>query len=278
MIEETARHVALISASGHDDGRYTIAVLAKAFDLLDAIAEMREPTLTELSDATGQSRPTTLRILSNLVARGYAQRDRDGRYSLGVRLMQLGGQAAAGIDLRSLARPALEELHREVQETINLAIPSDHSIVYIDILESARDLRMTATVGMRDGYHSSALGKAILSRYPESMIATAVGPEPLSQKTDKTLQTLTALQAELVLVRERGYAVDDEENEPGARCLAAPVMDQHGVCVGAISISGPSTRITPQRVPTLAARVRDASAVISHRLGYSDSAVTRATR
>ena len=268
-MEHSAKHGASNGADGHDDGRYTIAVLAKAFDLLDAIATMRKPTLTELSDATGQSRSTTLRILSNLVARGYADRDRDGRYSLGVHLMQLGVQAAAGIDLRSLARPVLEGLHRELQETINLAIPSDHSIVYIDILESARDLRMAATVGMRDGFHSSALGKAILSRYPEAMVAAAVGPEPLPPKTDKTLQTLTALQAELARVRERGYAMDDEENEPGARCIAAPLMDQHGACVGAISVSGPSSRITPQRVPDLATRVRDASMAISRRLGYS---------
>jgi IclR family acetate operon transcriptional repressor len=208
-----------------DDGRYTIAVLVKAFDLLDAIADMREPTLTELSDATGQSRPTTLRILSNLVARGYADRDRDGRYRLGVKLLQLGGRAAAGIDLRTIARPVLDELHGELQETINLAIPSEQSIVYIDILESARDLRMAASVGMRDAFHSSALGKAILSRYPESMVASAVGPEPLTQKTGKTLQTLAALTTELQFVRKRGYAVDDEENEPGG---ALPRGARHG--------------------------------------------------
>lgn len=278
MVTRSTRRDEQVGADEHDDGRYTIAVLAKAFDLLDAIAEMRGSTLTELSDATGQSRPTTLRILSNLVARGYADRDRDGRYHLGVKLLQLGGQAAAGIDLRTIARPVLDELHRELQETINLAIPSDQSIVYIDILESARDLRMAASVGMRDAFHSSALGKAILSRYPEPMVATAVGSEPLPQKTGKTLQTLAALKAELLMVRERGYAVDDEENEPGARCLASPVMDQHGACVGAISVSGPSTRITPDRLPDLAVRVREASGAISRRLGYSDGVDVRASR
>jgi len=131
---------------------------------------------------------------------------------------------------------------------------------------------------MRDAFHSSALGKAILSRYPESMVESAVGSEPLPQKTGRTLQTLAALQAELPIVRERGYAVDDEENEPGARCLAAPVMDQHGACVGAISVSGPSTRITSERLPELAARVLAASGAISRRLGYSDGAEVRASR
>ena len=278
MVTRSKQRDEQIGGDGHEDSRYTIAVLAKAFDLLDAMAEMRGPTLTELSDATGQSRPTTLRILSNLVARGYADRDRDGRYRLGVKLLQLGGKAATGIDLRTIARPVLDDLHRELQETINLAIASDQSIVYIDILESARDLRMAASVGMRDAFHSSALGKAILSRYPEPMVATAVGSEPLPQKTGKTLQTLAALKAELLMVRERGYAVDDEENELGARCLAAPVMDQHGACVGAISVSGPSTRITPDRLPDLAVRVLEASGAISRRLGYSDGVDVRASR
>ena len=178
---------ATTAAQAPDGGRYTIAVLTKAFDLLDAIAELNTPTLSELSDATGQNRPTTLRILSNLVARGYAERDREGRYHLGVKLLQLGSRAAAGIDLRTLARPVLEALHSDLHETINLAIPSDQGIVYIDILESERDLRMAATVGMRDAFHSSALGKAMLSRFPESMIGSAVGPEPLPRKTGEDI-------------------------------------------------------------------------------------------
>jgi IclR family acetate operon transcriptional repressor len=250
------------------EARYTIAVLTKAFDLLDAIAELSAPILSELSDATGQNRPTTLRILSNLVARGYAERDREGRYRLSVKLLQLGSRAAAGIDLRTLARPVMEELHGDLQETINLAIPTDQGIVYIDILESERDLRMAAKVGMRDAFHSSALGKAMLSRFPESRVGVVVGPEPLPQKTGKTLLTIAALRRDVARVRELGYAIDDEENEPGSRCLAAPLIDQRGACIGAISVSGPSSRVTPDRLPGLGARIRDAADMISRRLGY----------
>jgi DNA-binding IclR family transcriptional regulator len=253
-----------------EDGRYTIAVLTKAFDLLDAIAEANGPTLTELSDATGQSRPTTLRILSNLVQRGYAERDREGRYRLGIRLLQLGSRAAAGIDLRTLARPVLEQLHADLRETVNLAIPADGGIVYIDIIESERDLRMAATVGMRDAFHSSALGKAMLSRFPDSAVGPAIGPDPLPRKTDRTLQRVADVMAEVDRVRQRGYAIDDEENEAGARCLAAPLLDRRGSCIGAISVSGPSTRITPERVPDLAERIREAANQISSRLGYQE--------
>jgi IclR family acetate operon transcriptional repressor len=149
-----------------------------------------------------------------------------------------------------------------------LAIPTATGIVYIDILESVRDLRMAATVGIRDAYHSSALGKAMLSRFPESTVDSAAGPEPFPQKTSKTLTTMDALRQDLARVRNLGYAVDDEENEPGARCLAAPIMDQRGECVGAISVSGPSSRLTPDRLPDLADRVPRAAAAISRRLGY----------
>ena len=171
----------------HGDGRDTIAVLAKAFELLDGLAARQEPTLTGLSDATGQSRPTTLRIRSILVARDHVARDRDGRYRLGVRLLQLAHQAAAGIDPRTLTHPVLD---------------------------------------------SSALGNASLSRYPELMVASVGGPEPFPRRTGRTHPTPAALAAEPCIVRERGDAVDDEENEPGARCLAAPVINQHGARVG----------------------------------------------
>jgi DNA-binding IclR family transcriptional regulator len=251
-----------------DDGRYAIAVLGKAFDLLDAISNLNAPTLSELSDATGQSRPTTLRLLSNLVARGFAERDREGRYHLGLKLLQLGGRAAADLDLRTVSRPIMEGLHAEVNETVNLAIPTAGGIVYIDILESERDLRMAATVGMRDAFHSSALGKAMLSRFPESTVNSAVGPEPFPQKTSKTLTTKDALRQDIARVRALGFAVDDEENEPGARCLAAPIIDQRRECVGAVSVSGPSSRITPERIPDLAERVLRAADAISRRLGY----------
>ena len=252
-----------------DDGRYTIAVLNKAFDLLDAIAESPALTLSELSDVVGQNRPTTLRILANLVAREYAERDREGRYHLGLKLLHLGGIAAAGIDLRRLARPILEGLHARLQETINLAVPVDGGIVYIDIMESAHDLRMAATVGMRDSYHSSALGKAMLSRFAEQDIVRAVGSEPFHRKTSRTHTTLSEVQADIAQVRKVGYAIDDEENEPGARCLASPILDRTGQCVAALSMSGPTSRITVARVPDLAGYVRKAAEEISARLGYA---------
>lgn len=249
-------------------GRYSIAVLGKAFDLLDALDSDGAPTLTELSARTAINKATALRILANLEERGFVERDEQGRYALGVRLLQLGARISAGLDLRTVARPVLQALHQEFDETINLAVPADGGLVYIDILQSAQGLRMTATVGMRDDYHSAALGKAILAQWPMAMVERSLPPDPLPRKAAHTLQTRDALLAELVKTRERGFAIDDEENEAGARCVAAPLFDHRGQCVGAISLAGPASRLTLERLEPLGERVRAAAASISARLGY----------
>jgi DNA-binding IclR family transcriptional regulator len=250
------------------DGRYTIAVLGKAMDLLDALDDDGAPTLTELSERTAIHKATALRILANLEERGYVERDGQGRYSLGVRLLQLGVRISTGRDLRTVARPVLQALHDEFDETINLAVPADGGLVYIDILQSAQGLRMTASVGMRDDYHSAALGKAIIAQWPLAAVERALPPDPLPRKTPRTLLTRDALFAELDKAREQGFAIDDEENETGARCVAAPLFDHRGQCVGAISIAGPASRLTPDCLAPLGERIRSAAEGISARLGY----------
>lgn len=249
-------------------GRYAIAVLGKTFDLLDALDDGGAATLTELSARTGINKATALRILANLEERGFVERDGGGQYRLGVRLLQLGARISSGLDLRTVARPVLQDLHRDVDETINLAVPADGGLVYIDILQSARGLQMTATVGMRDDYHSSALGKAMMARWTPAEVARVLPPDPLPRKTAHTIRTRQALEAVLAAARAQGFAIDDEENEAGARCVAAPLIDHRGQCIGAISLAGPASRLTLERIPFLAERVHAAAAAISARLGY----------
>jgi IclR family acetate operon transcriptional repressor len=208
-----------------------------------------------------------LRVLANLEDRGYVERDAHGQYRLGMRLLQLGARKSSGIDLRTIARPAMKMLHAEFDETVNLAVPGDDGIIYIDILQSQRGLRMAAMVGMRDDYHSSALGKAMLANWPESRVERMIGGS-LGRKTERTVATLDQLRQELAEVRRKGYAIDDEENEAGARCVGAPIFDHRGSCVGAISVSGSANRLTDERIVALAERVRAAANKISRTMGY----------
>ncbi len=250
-------------------GRYPIAVLAKALDLLDAL-EAHEPlTLTELSARAGVNKTTALRVLANLEERGYVEREvATGRYRLGYRLLQLGARKSRGLDLRTVARPILQRLQAEFDETVNLAVPDRDGIVYIDIVESARGLRMAATIGQRDDYHSSSLGKAIMAWWPASILEDFVRRHPLAPKTRRTVVEPEALASELARVRARGYAVDDEENELGARCVGAPVFDHRGSVVGAISMAGPASRLTPDRVAGLGSSVASAGRHVSALMGF----------
>ena len=253
-------------------GRYTIAVLTKALDLIDLLDAHESLTLTELSARSGINKVTALRILANLEGRGYVERDEaTGRYRLGVRLLQLGMRKTEGLDLRTVARPILKRLHADTDETVNLAIPGPDGIFYIDILESPLGLRMAATIGARDDYHATALGKAILANLPPAAQEETLRRQRLPKKTPRTIVEPGALARELDLVRKRGYAVDDEENETGARCVAAPIFDHRGRVVAAISVSGPASRLTADREAELAARVKATSQQISALMGYTET-------
>jgi len=255
--------------------RYAIGVLGKAFDLIDLLDVHETLTLTELSVRAGINKVTVLRIMANLEERRYVERDANGRYHLGVRLLQLGMRTFAGLDLRTVARPALKRLHAEVDETVNLGVPGSDGIIYIDILESAHGLRMAASVGKRDDYHSTAMGKAIMAQWPPALLETTLAARPLVAKTPSTVVDPGALRRMLARVRAEGFAIDDEENEASARCVGAPLFDHRGVCVGAISVSGPAARVTAARAASLAGRVVTAAREISSRLGHTPSGSPR---
>jgi DNA-binding IclR family transcriptional regulator len=247
--------------------KYRIGVLHKTFDLLDVLEREGPLTLTELSNRAATNKVTVLRILANLEARGYVDRDEFGRYSLGMRLLQLGLRKSAATDLRAIAHPVLRELRDRFDETVNLGIPDGAGILYIDILESSLGLRMAATVGARDDLHSTAIGKAIASSWNGRQPARIELPA-LPPKTGRTITSVDQFRRELEVVRVRGYSIDDEENETGARCIGAPIFDHTGECVGAISVSGPTIRMTEDRVIEIVPAIQNAAATISELLGF----------
>jgi IclR family acetate operon transcriptional repressor len=247
--------------------RYHIGVINKAFDLLDVLELDGPLTLTELSNQSATNKVTVLRILANLEARGYVERDDLGRYSLGLRLLQLGLRKSAATDLRAVAHPVLRGLRDRFDETVNLGIPDGAGILYIDILESSLGLRMAASVGARDDIHSTAIGKAIASNWSPRQ-RERISIRAFQPKTPRTIISADQLELELDAVRLRGYSVDDEENETGARCIGAPVFDHTGECVGAISVSGPKIRMSDDRLMQIAPEVQLAAAAISDRLGF----------
>lgn len=242
--------------------------LGKGLALLDVLTAADGPLrLGSLAARAGQPRSTTHRLVRMLVSSGVATQNADGTYALGLRLLELGRRAVAGTDLRATAIPVLRELRDRTGETAHLGIADGDEVVYLEKVESRHAVRMTSEVGGRNPAHCTALGKAILSQRPPETRC----PRTLPSRTDRTHTTARALAHDLRRVRQRGYAIDDEENEPGLRCVAAPVLDAAGHPVAAVSISGPTIRITADNVRYFGQAVIFAAASISRALGHREA-------
>lgn len=236
-------------------GKYSVEAVAKALDILNAFDSSEELTLNEICRRVRLNKSRTFRLLHTLAERGYVNRGDDGMgYRLGVKLFE----RAAGVrrDIKQLAQPFMQTLHDRFNETVNLGVLSDGDVLYIDILESSRPFRMAATVGCRMRARTTAMGKALLAHLP----ATGSGDQAsVSRISGAQRQELTR---ELALVRSRGFAVDDEQNEPGVACVGAPIFDAAGRAVAAISVSGPAYRIHAKQqsiARAVVAACRDAS-------------------
>ena len=231
--------------------------LHRALDVLEAVAAHggRLP-VGEIAAAAGLPVPTTHRLLRTLVDRGYVHQTADRRYALGARLVPLGSLAGSlvGVD----AEAALSRLVDALGETANLAMLSGSRAQYVAQVPGRHTMRMFTEVGRMVDLHSTGVGKALMARLDDEQALALVRPVGLPRCTDHTLTTESALLADLALVRERGYALDEGEQEVGVRCVAVAVGEPMPWL--AVSVSGPVTRMTDElvarAVPLLQAAAR----------------------
>jgi DNA-binding IclR family transcriptional regulator len=248
---------------------YEIPNLSNACLVLKALAS--EPAgllLSELVQRLELPHTSALRIVATLCNAGFLQRS-GNRYELGAGLIPLGQQALARLDIRSVARPALNHLSAQTGETAHLAILSGNQSLLVEVCQSPAPIRVGAPAGTLAALHCSATGKVLLAGQPDNRLELMLGPKPLPAQTRKTLTTLPQLRQELIRIRKQGYAVDEEEFFEGIRCLAAPVHNASGDLVGAIGITGTSTRFTAPRIPSVARQVIAAANSVSKGLGCS---------
>ena len=161
--------------------------------------------------------------------------------------MELGQLLLSQLDLRREAEPFLKDLAEKTKETVHLVFLDRTEIVYIDKVEADHGqggLRMASRIGLRNPAHSSAVGKVLLSDLPEEMLNEILQGKGLPRRTGNTITEIDPLKEHLKLVRRQGYAIDDEENEEGIRCVGAPIYNEAGKAVAAVSVSGPAFRIT----------------------------------
>ncbi|NUP68701.1 MAG: IclR family transcriptional regulator [Nonomuraea sp.] len=240
------------------------ASLRRALAVMDHVRDHTGLSLTQLAEAVGLSKSTVLRLTAPLVEARLLERDRrTGAYRLGHGTLRLGQAYLATLDLRAVAAEESHRLMSEVRETVHLVVYDHPHVVYIDKVENETNVRMASRIGSRGPVHATAVGKAILAWQPEETLA-GLALEPI---TKHTITDPDRLRAELTHIRRRGYAVDDRENEPEVRCVAAPIFNHNDDAVAAVSVSGLTSRITAARVRELGPLVAGAASRISRKLG-----------
>lgn len=252
-----------------------VGVISKVFRILEAIeASPSGLPLKSICEVTRLNKSTAHRFLKHLEREGYLIRAEGGKYLIGPKLSQMGARADHKATLQGVSRPILSELWKSTRETVNLATLDKGDVLYIEVIESPHEFRLSSRVGSRRSLHATALGKALAAFLHEKhreQILSGLTFQPL---TPKTIMNLVQFRQELERVRQQGFAVDDEETTPGARCVSAPILGADGEAVAAISISGPVTRVGRDQVDALAAAVMQAAKAISAAMGFPQEQVS----
>jgi len=260
-------------ASMADDGsdtNYQVRALARGLAVLTCFTPERTSyTLPELSKRVNVPKGTLYRLLEGLCVAEFLEHDvATGVYTLGIKAFEVGASYLAHLDFPQNARAALEMLATTCGETASLGVLSKGEVVYIAIEHTQREIGIQSQIGTRHPTHCTALGKVLLSELPDDGVVSLLEPLGLPALTEHTITSLGALLAELHQVRQRGYAIDNEERAYGITCIAAPIYNHVGQIVGAISVSGPAFRVSAETLPEIIGAVTTAAASVSRRQGY----------
>ena len=254
-------------------GAASVGVISKVLRILEALQGSSAGLgLKAVCDRTGIHKSTAHRFLKHLERERYLIRTEAGAYLIGPRLSQLSARGNQEATLQAVARPILWELWKATQETVNLAVLDQGTVLYVDVIESPHEFRLSSRVGTRRSVHVTALGKALAAFLPGETRENILNSIAFLPATPRTIGNLVQFRQELEKIRRQGYAVDDEEAVQGARCVSAPILDSDGKPIAAVSVSGPVTRVSPNQVNALAGAVTSAARAISAAMGFSQPA------
>jgi DNA-binding IclR family transcriptional regulator len=246
---------------------YCFGSLRKGLEVIQCFTQREPWSLTELAAELGQSKTTVLRILQTLEAFGHVKKDPvTARYTLSLRPVTLRVAPVWQEQLRWHALPPLQDLALQTGETVQVGILNDHTATCVQAVEGTRLVRMHAFIGKRVPAHASALGKVLLAHLPDAELEAFL-TRPMPRFTVRTMSDPTTLRMALQRIRANGFALDEEEVETGLRCLGMPITDHAGRSCAGLAISGPSARMTAERMTALIPQVRATASRISRMLG-----------
>ncbi len=250
----------------------------RTLQILEALAQRGPLTNSELSRRLEIPKSSASYILRTLEQHGYLRREAStGKYRLGLKMLSFTHGAMAGLDIREIALPLLRQLVERSRLTAHLAILDHGEAVYIEKVDAPGFVKMDTWVGRRLPVNATAVGKTLLAWLPQPEVEAIIkqpgqhGQHGLKKLTPKTITTHAAFLRELEKVRAKGYAIDDEENSPGVRCLAAPVFDSLGQVAASVGVSGTTTQNDRAHLPKVAEMVKATARKISQQLGWRGS-------
>lgn len=245
-----------------------VSSVLKVFGILQALSEEREIGITELSQRVLMSKSTVYRFLQTMKSLGYVAQDSETeKYTLTLKLFELGAHALQNVDLIRLADVEMRELSRLTRETIHLGALDEDGIVYIHKIDSMYNLRMYSRIGRRNPLHSTAIGKVLLAWRDAAEVDEICQQIVFTRSTTHTIGSVAELKQALAQVHAQGYGEDNEEQEEGLRCIAVPVFDRFGVVVAGLSISFPTLRFSEEAKQEYVAMLHRAARRISEQMG-----------
>jgi DNA-binding IclR family transcriptional regulator len=246
------------------------AAVERALAMLEAVAQDSNGlSNAEISRKLRIPKSSASYILRTLEAKGYLTRDTEsGKYRVGLKILSLSRGALGGLDIRGLALPVMRRLTEQTGLTCHLAVLDGGDAVYIEKVEPQGFIRMDTWVGRRMRVHATSVGKAIVAHVSVEQLQLILNKGEMEKRTPKTITSVDRLLKELEKVRNQGYAVDDEENNLGARCVAAPIFDERGLIEASLGLSGTTQQVSPQTMPRILEALKDAARHISMSIGY----------
>lgn len=243
----------------------TLTILEVLSDYSDGLG------ITEISERVNLHKSTVYRLLSTLIYKGYVVQDEESsKYKITFKLFELGSKKVDKLDLLKSSKPYTKMLMESVNEVVHLIIREDNEIVYIDKVEANNTISMKSRIGNRAPMYCTATGKAMLAFLPEEEILKIWKSSKIIRLTENTITDFILYKKELQEIKKIGYAIDDEENEMGVKCVGAPIFNIKGNVAGAISVSGPIHRITEDKMDFISKEVIKYANMISEEIGYKN--------
>jgi len=262
--------IKIIIIRGDEYMSQIVQSVERTLSILEVLSDYKEGLgLTEISERVDLHKSTVYRLLNTLIYKEYVVQNKEtNKYLITLKLFELGNKKVEGMDMLSASKQYTKMLMESLNEVVHLVARENNNIVYIDKVEANNTIRMASTIGKRSPMYCTSVGKAMLSLLDEEEVKRVWDNSIIEKRTEKTITDYQQFKKELKLIRERGYAIDDEENEEGVRCVGVAIQDRFGKVVGAVSISGPTIRVTPDKVESIAHEVIKYANKISKEMGF----------